>query len=279
MSRAGSAAVSRAARLALLGLVAALAGCGSGGEDRSGPFKPFDDVPKPSRAAAAGTDHAAPRWEQVATLTGSGPATRPFTIAQGAIQWRARWRCKTGRLALATVTPGGTRALSDAACPRRDEDTGFRTGPLKLGVKATGPWRVVIEQQVDTALHEPPLPAMRSPGARVVSSGRFYAIERTGRGKATVYRLPKGRLALRLDGGFATSANTDLFVWLSAAPKPRTTVQADRAKHTVLGPLKSTLGEQNYLLPAKIKAKSLRSIVIWCQPVQIAYTAATLQPR
>jgi hypothetical protein len=257
----------------------AFAGCGSGDDEKSGPFKPFDDVPKPTPDAAAGTDRAAPRWEKVATLSGSGPATRPFTIARGAIQWRARWQCKTGRLQLSTITPSGTRALSDADCPRKDEDSGFRTGPLKLGVKTTGRWQVVIEQQVDTALHEPRLPAMLSSRTRLVASGRFYSIERTGRGKASLYRLPKGRLALRLHGGFATSANTDLFVWLSTASRPRNTVQAGKAKHTVLGALKSTLGEQNFLLPKKVKAKSIRSIVIWCQPVQIAYTAAALRSK
>jgi hypothetical protein len=270
--------VSGAARLALVGLVVALAGCGSGDDEKkSGPFKPFSEVPQPSAAERAGTARAAPRWEMVTTLRGSGPATRPFTIARTAIQWRARWQCKAGRLALSAITPSGTRALSDASCPRRDEDVGFRTGPLKLGVKASGPWQAIIEQQVDTALHEPPLPAMRAPRGRVLASGGFYGIERTGRGKAMLYSLPKGRLALRLAAGFATSANTDLFVWLSTTAKPRTTVQAAKAKLISIAPLKSTLGEQNYLLPAKLKAKDIRSVVIWCEPVQIAYTAAALR--
>jgi len=268
-----------AARLALLALAVALAGCGSGDDGKSGSFKPFDDVPKPTRDEAAGTDRAAPRWEKAATLSGSGPATRPFTVARGSIQWRARWQCKTGRLVLSTIAPAGARPLTDSACPRKGTSGGDRTGPLKLGVKASGPWQVAIEQQVDTALHEPPLPALRSARTRPLATGRFYSIERAGRGKASLYRLPKGRLALRLDGGFATSANTDLFVWLSSAARPRNTVQAGKAKHTVLTALKSTLGEQNYLLPKKIKAKSIRSIVIWCQPVQIAYTAAALRSK
>jgi len=271
--------LSGAPRLAaLLGLAAALAGCGSGGDDNnSGPFKPFSEVPQPSAAERTGTGRAAPRWEKLVTLSGSGPATRPFTVAKGAIQWRARYRCETGRLALSAIVGSGTRALTNATCPRQGTSSGFRTGPLKLGVKASGPWEVVLEQQVDTALHEPPLPAMRAPRARELASGSFYGIERTGRGKAMLYSLPKGRLALRLAEGFATSANTDLFVWLSTASKPRNTVQAGKAKRTVLGPLKSTLGEQNYLLPKNVKAKSIRSIVIWCQPIQIAYTAAALR--
>ncbi len=48
-----------------------------------------------------------------------------------------------------------------------------------------------------------------------------------------------------------------------------------RASHGVRR-LEATLGDQNYLLPRDVDASKLRSIVIWCEPVQIAYTAATL---
>jgi hypothetical protein len=56
-------------------------------------------------------------------------------------------------------------------------------------------------------------------------------------------------------------------------------VQANRAPHTVLRGLKSTLGDQNYVLPAGTRAGRVRSIVIWCEPIRIAYTAATLRRR
>ncbi|MBA3746209.1 MAG: hypothetical protein H0W96_01790 [Solirubrobacterales bacterium] len=57
---------------------------------------------------------------------------------------------------------------------------------------------------------------------KVLARGSFYKIERKGRGSATLYRLPGGRLALRM-ADFATESNTDLFVWLSEARRPRTT--------------------------------------------------------
>ena len=110
----------------------------------------------------------------------------------------------------------------------------------------------------------------------MVASGRLYPIERRGRGKAVLYELPSGRLALRLED-FETSANTDLFVWLSEAERPRTTKQALRSEHTEFALLKSTIGDQNYLLPKNADADSIGSIVIWCQPIRIAYTAATLR--
>lgn len=142
-------------------------------------------------------------------------------------------------------------------------------------MQASGKWRLVVEQEVTTALHEPPLPAMRSAGAQVVSRGNFYSVERKGNGSATLYRLPGGRLALRMTQ-FATDPNTDLFVWLSQAAKPKTTAQVFKAKHTVLSGLKSTLGDQNYVLPQGLDAKAIRSIVVWCNPVQIAYAGASL---
>lgn len=250
--------------LVLLGL----AGCGSSGDDEAKRFDPFTEV---RERDATQTQRASPRWEPVATLAGSGPATKPFTVAREAIQWRARWRCETGRLKLSV----SKRRLTDTACPRRGTSAEVRTGVQELRVEATGPWRVALEQQVDTPLREPPLSAMRSPEARVTAKGRFYSLERRSRGTAALYRLPGGRRALRLEG-FATSANTDLFVWLSTAAMPRNTVQAAQARHTVLAPLKSTLGEQNYLLPKDLDARAIRSVVIWCVPVRIAYAAAPL---
>lgn len=135
----------------------------------------------------------------------------------------------------------------------------------------------MVEQQVDTALREPPLPAMRSPGASVLARGSFYTIERKSSGEALLYRLPTGRLGLRFED-FKTSANSDLFVWLSEAPRPRTTKQVVRARHKQIVLLKSTVGSQNYLLPPNVDARSIRSVVIWCEPIRIAYGGATLEP-
>jgi hypothetical protein len=260
----------------LCALLLTATGCGSSDSTPSSSADPFSVVPTQPADSTIARRRAAPRWERVATFTGSGPATKAFTIARGAIQWRARWRCDSGTLRLSASSRAVRRSLEAAPCPRRGESSGFRSGRLELGVDTPGRWRLVLEQQVDTALREPALAAMRSPAAHVLAHGRFYDIERFGRGTAALYRLPGGRLALRLTE-FVTSANTDLFVWLDRAARPRTTVQAKRAGHRVLAPLKSTLGEQNYLLPAGTTAADIDSIVIWCEPVQIAYTAAALR--
>ena len=251
--------------LAVLTCVLALPGCGSGDGEGGDPFTAVRD------RTAERTDRASPRWERITTLAGSGPAQKGFTVADGAIQWRARYRCEAGGLRLSA----DGRPLAQASCPDAGATSDVRTGALTLGVEAAGRWRVALDQQVDTPLREPPLAGM---GAGVLARGDFYDIERRGAGTATLHRLRSGRLALRLDG-FSTSANSDLFVWASTARRPRTTVQAARAPHTVVRELKSTLGSQNYPLPAGVEAGDVRSVVIWCVPIRIAYTAATLHRR
>jgi len=265
---------------AALGL-AAVAGCGGGdgggGEaslDAAAAADPFKEVRREAERPA--TLRAAPRWEKVALVRGSGPATRAASIDRGAIQWRARWRCEKGSFALQATD--GALARS-GTCPAQGVSApGATTGAQALAVRASGPWRVQVEQQVDTALHEPPLRAMRARGARVLASGRFYGLERQGGGTATLHRVAGGRLALRLED-FATSPNSDLYVWISRAARPATSRAAFRSPHRSIAPLTSTLGDQNYLLPAGTRAGDVRSVVIWCEPVRIAYAAAALQPR
>ncbi|MGH7424625.1 MAG: DM13 domain-containing protein, partial [Candidatus Methylomirabilales bacterium] len=72
--------------------------------------------------------------------------------------------------------------------------------------------------------------------------------------------------------------NSDLFVWASRASRPTTSAEALAAPHVELAPLKSTIGNQNYLATGTTQEEFL-SVVIWCQPVQIAYGAATLEQQ
>jgi hypothetical protein len=270
----------RRGAVAALALLAVLSGCGSGGDgSRAGaaagpPTDPFREVRRDAERPAV--LRAAPRWERVALAAGTGRGTRTAPISRGAIQWRARWRCDEGLFAL-TAADGAS--LARGRCPGRGVSTAAAaTGLQRLGVRADGRWRVEVEQQVDTALREPLLPAMRARGARVLAEGRFYGLERRGGGSAALYRLPGGRLALRLDD-LETSPNTDLYVWVSRAPRPGTSRAAFRSRHVSIAPLVSTLGDQNYLLPASVRARDVRSVVIWCEPVRIAYAAASLRAR
>ena len=253
------------------------AGCG--GDDDAKRQDPFAAAKQrvltldPGRAAA-------PRWEPVARLEGTGDRTEGLEISSAAIQWRVRWRCSSGQITVSIAPrPRAAGARGEGKCPKRATTVSIQTGAVRLSVAATGRWSAVVEQQVDTALDERPLRAMRSPGARVLARGRFYAIQQNvkGQGEVRLYRLPTGRLGLRFED-FKTSANSDLFVWLSEAPRPRTTKQVVRARHKQIVLLKSTVGSQNYLLPPNVDARSIRSVVIWCEPIRIAYGGATLEP-
>jgi hypothetical protein len=258
--------------VALAALVA-LPACGSGGGGDDGSASPA--TPPPTTAAPATTapvQRSAPRWETVGTYTGTGSQETPqFTILDRAIQWRVRWTCEGAGTFRVTTTPPPRRPgpIVDAACG--GEGTGFaiHTGTVRLGIEAAGAWRAIVDQQVDIPLDEP------APAGQVVAQGAFYDLEKEGEGAALLYRLPDGRHALRLEN-FRTDENTDLFVWLSEAARPRTSAEAVAADYVQIGNLKSTLGSQNYELPASVAIDDVRSIVIWCEPVAIAYTAAPL---
>ncbi len=261
------------------GVVAvALAASGCGGDDAGDRPDPFEAVAQNEQASnQRARAQAAPRWERVATLRGSGDAMEAVRIEPEAIQWRVRWRCSEGGFQISQKpAPDEGNPLGSGRCPGEGEAEAIDTGELQLAVRTGGRWEAVVEQQVTDPISEPPLPGMEARDAEVVASGPFYEIEKRGRGKAVLHELPDGRLALRLED-FATFNNTDLFVWLSEDERPRTTKEALRSEHTEFAVLKSTIGDQNYLLPENADADEIRSIVIWCEPVRIAYTAATLE--
>ena len=258
--------------LVLIGLTAAQAGCG--GQDDDGSKDPFTAVRQGQTPAAA--RKAAPRWEGLARLAGSGARKERLLISRRALQWRIRWRCSSGAIAFA-VAPRDRSGLASASgqCPGSGTTNWSQRGPVRLDVTAAGPWRAVVEQQFDSALHEPPLAGMRSTRARVLGRGRFYRMEGKGGGKALLYRLPTGRLALRLQS-FRTAPTTGMFVWLSKAPRPTTSKQVIATQPIRLRGLKSTLGDQNYLLPRRLGRDAVRSVVIWYKPTGTAYIAAAL---
>lgn len=256
--------------LAALAVVIAIGGCGGGGGDSAGDAFEAVEQQEAERSQRR-LEIAAPRWEPLTTLEGSGDSTKTIEIDEDAIRWRASWSCERGEFEL---TADGTEFGSED-CPGTGRWSSIDTGAVELRVNASGPWRLTVWQQVESPLSEPPPEEIASGAADLLGEGSFYRIENRGDGAASLYRLPNGRLALRMEG-FSTAANSDLFVWISEEPRPRTTKQALNAPHEQIAPLKSTLGDQNYLLPQGFDPGAARSVVIWCEPVQIAYTAATL---
>ncbi len=228
-------------------------------------------------ATNANPSRAWPRWEDVAVLTGQGSMTTPAVVVRaGSIQWRVRWQCEVGRLVVRVLPPTSKPdALVDGTCPGRGDGFSIETGERVFEVEASGPWQLVVQQQVDTPIDEPPLSEMQAPGARVLATGAFYGLDKTGKGRAVLYRMTDGRLALRFED-FAVPPNSDLFVWTSPIPQPRTSHEAFHGPHRVIAELKSTAGNQNYVLSPGADAADVRSVIIWCEPERFAYAAAAL---
>jgi hypothetical protein len=256
--------------LVLLPLV--LAGCGDGSDGETSSRAPATTAaPADAPTTTAAGPRSAARWETVTTFNGSGAFQTPeFTILPTAIQWRVRFTCTAGTLRIeSNPPPRRPGPVVDATCPK--EDVGYSI--VRMQIQATGAWKAVVDQQVDTPLDEPLLPGMTPD--RVIAQGSFYKVEVRGEGTAKLYRLPDGKRILRFEN-FQTGENTDLFVWLSEAPKPANSAQAVGTPHVEISNLKSTIGTQNYEIPASIPTEKIKSVVIWCQPVQIAYAAVAL---
>lgn len=250
--------------------IGAVAGCGEDEEEKDR----FAEIPK--RTVKAPPNETAPRWEQIAAFTGQRSTTRTVEVSRRAIQWRVRWRCQSGRLAVAlTPAPTAGRRRAEGRCPGSGRAIWASSGRQQLGVQASAPWRLVVEEELRTPLHEPPLRAMR--GLRPLARGKFRRIEVNGSGTASLYRLPGGRLAVRIER-FRTEPNPSLVVWVSEARNPKTTKEAFNAPHTELGGLKSTIGDQNYLVARRLDADRVRSIIVWNKPSRIAYAVAGLTP-
>jgi len=278
--------------LAVIGVVTLLASALVGGDVfglRSrlfGSVRPEPRVPAVSRLADAPSATSVPAqktvlrsqpwWQSVTALSGGGPMTAPaFRIAEGAVQWRARWTCEAGHFT--ATAPDRARPVVDATCPGSGTGYGTTTGTVSLSVQAEGPWQLRVEQQVDVPLDEAPLAAMTAPGAARLATGSFYRIDQTGTGTVTLYRLPDNTYALRLEDFFVT-ANAELEVKLSSVDEPRTSDAFLKAPSALVAPLEVTTGSLNFALPTDVDPNQFKSVVIWCRLINSAYSGATLKP-
>ncbi len=215
-----------------------------------------------------------PWWQGVALLQGAGSATPNLSIAVGAIQWRARWSCASGRL----VVRLGRRAapLIDASCPAAGATEATASGRLMLPVEAGGPWKLAVDQQVDVPLIEPPLPTITAPGTATVVIGAFQRIDQFATGRVAVYRLSSGGYAMRFTNFYVTP-NVDLEVRLSTLRSPRSTAQYLSAPSAHVAPLNITAGSLNFIVPRGIDLTPYHSVVIWCPLISSAYAQAPLR--
>ncbi len=132
--------------------------------------------------------------------------------------------------------PSGHKPLAETACPETGEGFSIQTGDQRLAIEAQGDCKATVEQQVESPINQAPLPGMTD--ASAILRGSFYSVEKPGRGTATVHSLPDGSLALRLSDDFQVLNNTDLVIWLSEVPAPKTSAEASTNPYREIAPLK-----------------------------------------
>lgn len=99
----------------------------------------------------------------------------------------------------------------------------------------------------------------------------------TGSGDALLFQLDTGEHILRFEN-FSVINGPDLHVYL--VPRTDTGNPLDISGYVDLGELRGAMGDQNYTIPADVAASVLGSgglsVVIWCEPFGVLFSAANL---
>ena len=111
----------------------------------------------------------------------------------------------------------------------------------------------------------------------LLASGQFGAVDgfHKGEGTASVFRLPDGKLVLRLEN-FKVTNGPDLYVYLSGHPAPRNSAQLHEGSALEVARLKGNIGNQNYPLPADADVSKFKSVVIYCKQFSVIFSTAEL---
>lgn len=114
-------------------------------------------------------------------------------------------------------------------------------------------------------------------GLTLVSQGEFYDLAHHGEGSASVYSFSDGSRVLRFEN-FQVLNGPDLHVYLAAQDPVPNTVGQELIGYVDLGALKGNIGDQNYDIPEGVDLADYPSVVIWCVPFRVPFSAASLMP-
>ena len=129
-------------------------------------------------------------------------------------------------------------------------------------------------QGMDDVAVEEPMPTQ--PAEMVVlAQGQFYDVAHHGSGTATIYQLADGSRVLRFED-FEVLNGPDLHVYFSFEADVVDRVGQPLSGGYDLGKLKGNIGDQNYPIPDGFDLSSYLSVVIWCEPFQVPFSAARL---
>jgi hypothetical protein len=138
------------------------------------------------------------------------------------------------------------------------------------------PERLFIDQTVNESFPEAAAaetPADASP--MLLASGTFHSNAHETNGTASIYRLPDGKLTLRLTN-FETSNGPDVRVYLVAADDVNDDETVTKNGFIEVAALKGNVGDQNYDLPMDADLTKYRSVTIWCRRFSVNFGTAPL---
>ncbi|MDX1520368.1 MAG: DM13 domain-containing protein [Anaerolineae bacterium] len=108
----------------------------------------------------------------------------------------------------------------------------------------------------------------------VAGQGQFVGADsfHQGSGQATIFQ--QGDMSVLRFEDFMVTNGPDLHVLLATNPSP--TGRADLGDYIDLGSLKGNLGNQNYEIPSDVDLSQYNSVVIYCMPFHVLFSAATI---
>lgn len=136
--------------------------------------------------------------------------------------------------------------------------------------------RTEVSEELPVAASGETASSQAEPAA--IARGRFHGVAHETKGSATIYRLGDGKRVLRLTD-FETSNGPDVQVYLGMARDANDSETVTRAGFARLGPLKGTMGDQNYELPSDVDLSRFHSVTIWCRRFGVNFGTAPLTER
>jgi tRNA-binding EMAP/Myf-like protein len=111
-----------------------------------------------------------------------------------------------------------------------------------------------------------------------IAHGCFHQVAHKGRGCATLIRQGDGKTVLQLTD-FATTENSSLRVLLISAEDALENATVLNSLKIDLGPLQSSSGVQEYVVPRSVDVAQFNAVTIWNERHQVNFTTAPLQRR
>lgn len=99
-----------------------------------------------------------------------------------------------------------------------------------------------------------------------------------GTGTAAIVRNIDGSYVVRFSADFSATGDEGLVVYLSQVRDELVDANVIAAGRIELGPLQSTSGSQEYLLPAGTNPADWGSVIVWSTTSNTGVTGASLNP-